>query len=97
VPLGKSFSQLAARHYAPKEYDFGHFYAKALRWLGNDQLLVGLDAMTSEASSREGQAPGVRNWYCGYIMSPEKRQVIRQLDGSDLRREFDIDLEKEPW
>jgi hypothetical protein len=97
VPLEKAFKELAGRHYGSNQYEIDLFLPKALRWIGNDELLVGLQARTNEAWHGPGSAPRIRDWYLGYIMIPERRQIIRQPDAAAVLREFGIDLEKETW
>jgi hypothetical protein len=95
-PIEAAFKRVATKYYAPKKYELLMFYPKVLRWITNTHLLVGLDARTAEESPREG-AEAAHEWYLGYLIDTEKRQVIRELDERAVRSEFGIDLEKQTW
>lgn len=72
------------------------FYSKALRWIGNGVLLVGLNArtwLTSPAiTTRQGMR--IRNWYLGYIIDVASKKIVRVLSESELRSQYGIGVAK---
>jgi hypothetical protein len=97
VPIEAAFERLATRYYGFHKYEINTFCPKAMRWLSTGDLLVGLDARTSESTSLSGPTPGIRNWYRAYLIDPAERRVTREMESSTVAREFGIDLQKERW
>jgi len=84
----KAFERPAQEYYAGQNFDAHHFYAKVLRWIGNEQLLVGVSAITSgPAKSRE---EGIKEWDLAYLVDIPNGKVIREVDKAQLFTEYKI-------
>ena len=76
-------------------------YVKALRWLGNDRLLIGVFAVTSlpMPSHKLGVARGVKGWKLGYLVNVLRMKIIRPVSTKMMQMEYGINFSqimKEP-
>ena len=91
----KAFDERAQKYYAAASYDTRLFYAKALRWVGSDRLLVGVNAKTVGSESLPHR--GVNDWYAGYLIDVQRKDLLRELDSSQLLSQYGISLDKQNW
>lgn len=91
-----AFEGRAQKFYAPDPYDTDLIYAKALRWVGNDQLLVGLDARTSLTTppGPNIQDMRIREWYIGYLVDVSSKKVVDELSEGQLLSRYGIKVPK---
>jgi hypothetical protein len=87
----RAFDKRAGKYYkydARERFDGDtpFFYAKALRWVGNDQLLLGVSATTIPAYTKRG----MRWWCLGYLVGVSGRKVVRELSKGQLLSEYGI-------
>jgi len=80
----KAFEGRAREYYKTDNYDIPLFYAKVLRWIANDELLIGVSARTSGPAASRGL--GVREWDFGYLVD----KVVREVDKDQLLSEYKI-------
>ena len=91
----KTFDSRAQEYYARSDYDSRLFYAKALRWVGDDRLLVGVNAKTVGPASFPNR--GIKDWYVAYLIDVSGKRVLRELDEGRMLSEYGIDLDKQNW
>jgi hypothetical protein len=84
----KAFHKRAQEYYAGQDYDAHHFYAKVLRWIGNEQLLVGVSAITSGPPTFPNR--GVRIWNVAYLVDVSHKTVLTEVSESQLLSNFGI-------
>jgi hypothetical protein len=84
----KAFEIQAVQYYRHTEFDMRSFYAQALRWLGNDQILIGVSAMTVGNMTFPDQ--GKREWNLAYRVDLLHGRVLRELSEQQLRAEYGI-------
>lgn len=86
----KAFEKLAQEYYkgADSSYETRLFYAKALRWIGNDQLLVGVSTMTVGPPTYPNQ--GKREWNVAYLVHVPGKTVVREVSRSELLSQYGI-------
>lgn len=53
------------------------FYVKAMRWIGNHELLVGVDARTAGPVTFPSQ--GIKEWYLSYLINANQNKIIREV------------------
>ncbi len=88
----KPFTEEVQKYYKSDNYETLLFYAKVLRWIGNDKLLVGIDARTSGP----GPFPDrLREWVFAYVVDVENGRVARQVSKDQLRTEYKIKVDVE--
>lgn len=95
--LRQAFASSARQYYETTNYDTSYaFYAKALYWTSNEDLLVGVSTITSLALPQHarGAAPGVKGWTLGYLLDVQKKKIIETLSQEDVREKYGIDLSK---
>ncbi len=92
----KTFGAPAKRYYGSDPYDVDMFYLKALRWVGNDHLLVGLDARTLPANAHGSgrRTPRIREWYLGYLIDVPSKRVVGDLSEAQLLSRYGIRVAK---
>jgi hypothetical protein len=83
-----AFKKRAQEYYAGQDYDAPSFYAKILRWVGNEQLLVGVSAMTSGPPTFPDR--GVKGWTVAYLVHVSSKRIVRELDEAQLLSEYGI-------
>lgn len=90
------FEGRAQKFYAPDAYDTDLIYAKALRWMGNDQLLVGLDARTSLTNppGPKIQDMRIREWHSGYLVDVPSKKVVDEFSEGQLLSHYGIKVAK---
>jgi hypothetical protein len=84
----KAFAEPAQKYYGTGDYDDRLFYAKVLRWVGNDDLLVGISAMTAGPTAFPNR--GLREWNFAYLVNVANGKVLREVDKEQLLSEFKI-------
>jgi hypothetical protein len=84
----KAFEEPARKYYGTDNYDIRLFYAKALRWTGNNDLLVGVSTMTSGPTTSPNR--GLKEWNVAYVVEVPNRRVLRELDKEQLLSEYKI-------
>lgn len=85
------------KHYGKSDYDGSYsFYAKALRWVSDNDLLVAVSGITSLPLSPRhlGTAAGVKGWAYGYLLDVSHRRILRTLSKKAMRAEYGIDVSK---
>jgi hypothetical protein len=83
--------------FAGKRYEILKWYIKPLLWVREGELLVGIDCVTAERISPPPQHQPVQNWFRGYIVDVAQRKIIQDLDETELKTKFKIDLRDEKW
>jgi hypothetical protein len=84
----KAFEERARTYYEPGNYDTLLFYAKVLRWIGNDELLVGVSARTSGPPSFPNR--GLKEWDVAYLIDVPNGKVVREVGKDQLLSEYKI-------
>jgi len=95
--IEKDFDAHAQKFYAGEDYDTDLFYAKTLRWVGNQLLLVGLAAKTSLSNVPSGSTwrnMKIKEWYLGYVLDVSQKKVVRELSESQLLSQYGIGVAK---
>jgi len=87
-----AFDEHARKYYGSQGYDSLLFYAKVLRWIGSDCLLVGLDARTYNPQVAPPGTFGNKEWFLAYIIAIPGGRVIRELDEGQLLSEYGIKI-----
>ncbi len=90
LAVRKVFDERAQQYYAPTDYDLRMFYARALRWIGNDRLLLGVNAKTVGPATAPNQ--GIRDWCFGYLIDVPHKAMLRELNKAHMLLEYGIDL-----
>ena len=80
----------------PPDYDLDKIYVKPLQWLPGGRLLVGSLGVTYKKRNFPGDWPGVSRYF-GYIVDPDKRQILRGLSKDEVLKEYHINLEEGWW
>ena len=83
-----AFAERARKYYDLANYDTLSFYAKVLRWIENDELLVGISALTSGPPTFPNR--GVNRWDVGYLVDVSKTKVLREVGKDQLLSEYKI-------
>jgi len=83
-----AFAGPARKYYGTVDYDTLLFYAKVLRWIGDDDLLVGISARTSGPTTFPNR--GLKDWDFAYLVDVPNRKVIRTVDRAQLLLEYKI-------
>lgn len=86
--VGKVFLERARQYYAGHNYDVDNSYLEALRWVGNDRLLIGVSAMTSGPSRFPNR--GFREWNVAYLVDVPHKAVLREVSESALLSQYGI-------
>jgi hypothetical protein len=86
--IQKAFAEPAQKYYGTDDYDTLSFYAKVLRWVGKNDLLVGISAMTSGPTTFPNR--GLREWNLAYLVNVPNREVLREVDKKQLLSEYKI-------
>jgi hypothetical protein len=84
----KAFDTRAKKYYEGDDFEDRLFYAIALRWVGNDDLLVGISARTVGPRTFPNQ--GQKEWDFAYLIDVPDRKVLREVDKEQLLSEFTI-------
>lgn len=84
----KAFEESAQRYYKADDFDAHHFYAKVLRWIGNEQLLVGVSAIISGPSTFPNG--GVKEWNVAYLIDVPSGKVLREVNKEQLLTDYKI-------
>jgi hypothetical protein len=90
----KAFEESAGKYYEPSNYDNYDnydtllFYAKVLRWIGNDELLVGVSARTSGPATFPNQ--GLKEWDFAYLVDVPNGRVAREVGKDQLLSEYKV-------
>lgn len=91
----KAFEESARKYYdrAPdRDYETRLFYAKALRWIGDDLLLIGVSAMTVGSPTLVDE--GKREWNVGYRVDLVHKRVLTELNEGQLLSNYRIRVAK---
>jgi len=86
--IEKAFEEPARKYYKSDDFDARLFYAKALRWIENDKLLVGVSATTSGPPTFANR--GIKDWDIAYLVDVSNKKVVREVDKDRLRSEYKI-------
>lgn len=79
------------------KYDVDKIYAKALRWLPNGSLLVGLNAVIfRHIRPLPSWQPAVE-LYRAYVMDATEGRVIHVLSRDAVLSQYHFDLERQDW
>lgn len=84
----KAFEEHAGKYYEPSNYDTLLFYAKVLRWIGNDDLLVGVSARTSGPPTFPDR--GLKEWNVAYLVDVPHKTVAHEVSESELLSQYGI-------
>jgi len=84
----KVFEDRTRKYYETDNYDAPSFYAKVLRWVGNEQLLIGVSAMTSGPATSRNR--GLKEWDVAYLVDIPNGKVVREVDKDQLLSQYKI-------
>jgi hypothetical protein len=84
----KAFEERAQKFYAGSEYETRLFYAMALRWIGDDELLVGVSATIAGPPTLPNR--GVKEWEVAYLVDVPNGKVVREVGEDQLLSEYRI-------
>ena len=84
----KAFEERAGKYYETDDYETRLFYAKALRWIGSPELLVGVSARTVGPVRFPNK--GQREWDFAYVMNVADEKIVREVDKDQLLSEYKI-------
>jgi hypothetical protein len=85
----KAFEQRAAKYYgADDNYETRLFYAMALRWVGSDDLLLGVSATTEGPATFPDH--GVNIWAVAYLVDVRNEKLVREVNKEQLLSEYKI-------
>lgn len=84
----KAFDARAEKYYESDNFEARLFYAIALRWVGNDDLLVGISARTMGPTTFPNQ--GQKEWDFAYLVDVPNRKILREVDKEQLLLEYKI-------
>lgn len=84
----RAFEQSVRKYYGTDSYETLLFYAKVLRWIGNDDLLVGVSARTLGPPTFPNQ--GQKEWDFAYLVDVPHTTVIHAVDKEQLLSEYKI-------
>jgi hypothetical protein len=92
----KAFEERARGYYAGQDFDTPLFYAKALQWIENDRLLVGLSARTLLANTPGSgqQTLRIRDWDLGYVVDVPSKKIVDELSEAQLLSRYGIKVAK---
>jgi len=83
----KQFEQAARKYYETDNYETLLLYAKVLRWTGNDELLVGVNARTSGSTPFPSR---LKEWTVAYLVDVLNEKVVGEVDQDQLFSEYKI-------
>jgi hypothetical protein len=89
----KAFEEHAGKYYERENYDTLLFYAMVLRWIGNDDLLVGVSARTSGPPTfpeKDWRERGLKEWDVAYLVDVPNEKVVREVGKDQLLSEYKI-------
>ena len=86
--LRRHFEEDARKYYDTDNYETRLFYVKTLRWIGNDDLLVGVSARTLGPPTFPNQ--GQKQWDFAYLVDVPNTKVMRQVTKQQLLSEYKI-------
>jgi hypothetical protein len=84
----KAFEERPGKYYKTDEYETLLFYAKVLRWIGNDNLLIGISARTAGPPTFPDR--GMNEWDFAYLVDVPDRKVVREVNKVQLLSEYKI-------
>lgn len=84
----KAFEEDARKYYETGNYEALLLYAKALRWIGDDELLVGVNARTSGPTTFPDR--GLKEWDIAYVVDVPNGKVVREVGKDQLLLEYKI-------
>ena len=84
----KAFEERTGKYYKTDEYETLLFYAKVLRWIGNDDLLIGISARTAGPPTFPDR--GMNEWDFAYLVDVPDRKVVREVNKEQLLSEYKI-------
>jgi len=91
-PVRKVFESQMHKFYAPHPYETRLLYAKALRWIRNDRLLVGVSAMIAGPSASANR--GIKEWNFAYLVDVPSKKVVGELNEAQLLSQYGIGVAK---
>ncbi len=84
----KAFETRLQKYYSLHRYEILLFYAKVLRWIQNDQLLVGVSAMVTSPPTLPNR--GAKEWNLAYIVNVTHKVVLREINRAQLISKYGI-------
>ncbi len=84
----KVFEASLQKYYFPNPYEILLFYAKILRWIRKDRLLVGVSAMVTNPRHISGE----NEWNMAYIVDVAHKSVLREIKESQLLSKYGIKI-----
>lgn len=84
----KAFGENARKYYQSDSYETRLFYARVLRWIGSDKLLVGISARTVGPSTLPNR--GQMEWDFAYLVNVPGEKVTREVNKEQLLSEYKI-------
>jgi hypothetical protein len=84
----KAFNAQVEKYYESDKVETRLFYAIALRWVGSDELLVGISARTVGPATASNQ--GQKEWDFAYLVDISDMKVIHEVDKEQLLSEYKI-------
>jgi len=93
----KAFEERAGTYYQTDNYGALLFYAFVLRWIGNDNLLVGVNARTSGpplAPEKAYRERGLKDWTMAFLVDVANGKVVREVGKDQLLSEYKIKVDE---
>jgi hypothetical protein len=86
--VGDAFKEHVRKYYETDNYEALLAYAMALRWVGNDNLLIGVNAKTWGPHTFPNR--GINDWYLAYLVDVPNTKVLREVGKDQLLSEYKI-------
>src|SRR5208337_1377679 len=86
--VGDAFKGHVRKYYETDNYEALLAYAMVLRWIGNDNLLVGVNAKTWGPPTFPNR--GINDWYFAYLVDVPNGKVVREVGKDQLLSEYKI-------
>ena len=83
-----AFEERARKYYETDNYETRLFYAMVLRWVGDDNLLVGVSSRTVGPPTFPNK--GQKEWDLAYLVDVPNEKVMHEVDKQELLSEYKI-------
>jgi hypothetical protein len=84
----KAFEEASRKYYESQNFDILLFYAVVLRWVGVDNLLIGVSAKTEGPATFPNR--GIKDWAVAYRVDLPRKSVLAELNASQLLSQYGI-------
>lgn len=95
--VADAFKERARKYYETDNYEALLAYAMVLRWVGNDNLLVGVNAKTSGpplSPEKDWRERGLKDWYMAFLVDVPNGKVVREVGKDQLLSEYKIKVDE---